>query len=246
VVSDLRGFALVTMAWQIGKWVLLALAVAVLGALVFMAFVRRDHKVELIVTYPESPPSAVWRLLTDHAAEPTWLPSFGTVERQADIAGHEVWTHTSPDRSFSATVMTVSAIPELRYERLLLRDKPAAGPIVGRSLGIRARAHRKRHAPQDHGVRLDRRSCLLRRAACPGRSRCLSEVLRADDRKQVERPSRDSSSQIALSQLVRVSGRSRHCREAVWTATAMCTRWTMTRRTVNAAPAGQPGARAPT
>src|SRR5262249_40581805 len=107
----------------IGKWLLVVIAVAGLGVVGFMAFVRRDHKVELVVTYPNSPRSAVWHLLTDHAAEPTWLPAFGTVTRQADIAGHEVWTHTSPDRSFSATVMTVSAIPEQRYERLLLRDK---------------------------------------------------------------------------------------------------------------------------
>ncbi len=104
------------------KWVLVAMAVAGLGVLGFMAFVRRDHKVELIVTYPKSPPNAVWRLLTEHAAEPKWLPAFGTVVRQADIGGHEVWTHTSPDLSFSATVMTVAAIPEERYERLLLRE----------------------------------------------------------------------------------------------------------------------------
>jgi uncharacterized protein YndB with AHSA1/START domain len=74
------------------------------------------------VTYARSEPAAVWRLLTDHAAEPRWLPAFGTVSRQPDIAGHEVWTHTSPDRSFSATVMTVSVVPNVRYERLLLRD----------------------------------------------------------------------------------------------------------------------------
>ena len=107
------------MVWRIGKWALIA---TVVGGLGFMAFVRRDHKVELVVTYRKSPPSAVWRLLTDHAAEPKWLPAFGTVVRQADIGGHEVWTHTSPDGSFSATAMTVSAIPDQRYERLLLRD----------------------------------------------------------------------------------------------------------------------------
>jgi uncharacterized protein YndB with AHSA1/START domain len=107
------------MVWRVGRWVLIATVVAGLG---FMALVRRDHNVELVVTYRKSPPDAVWRLLTDHAAEPTWLPAFGTVVRQSDVGGHEVWTHTSPDRSFSATAMTVSAIPEKRYERLLLRD----------------------------------------------------------------------------------------------------------------------------
>src|SRR5262245_8916511 len=110
------------MVWGIGKLALGAIVVAAVGLLGFMAFARRDHKVELIVTYATSPPGAVWRLLTDHAAEPRWLPAFGTVVREADIAGHEVWTHTSPDGSFSATVMTVSAVPDERYERLLLRD----------------------------------------------------------------------------------------------------------------------------
>jgi hypothetical protein len=110
------------MVWRIGKLVLLAFFVAGVGVAGFMAFVRRDHKVELVITYKTSPPSAVWRLLTDHAAEPTWLPAFGTVVRQADVAGRPVWRHTSPDLSFSATVMTLSAIPEQRYERLLLRE----------------------------------------------------------------------------------------------------------------------------
>jgi hypothetical protein len=110
------------MMTRMGTWALVAMALAVLGTVGFMAFVRRDHKVELVVTYSKSPRSAVWRLLTDHAAEPKWLPAFGTVLRQADIAGHEVWTHASRDQSFTATVMTVSAIPEKRYERLLLRD----------------------------------------------------------------------------------------------------------------------------
>jgi uncharacterized protein YndB with AHSA1/START domain len=112
---------------------LAAVALALLGAVGFMAFARRDHKVELIVTYAKSPPSAVWRLLTDHASEPRWLPAFGSVTREAEIGGHEVWTHTSPDRSFTATVMTVSAIPETRYERLLLRDtRPRSASWDGR------------------------------------------------------------------------------------------------------------------
>ena len=54
--------------------------------------------------------------------EPTWLPAFGTVTRQADIGGLPVWTHTSPDQAFAFTLMTVSTVPEQRYERILLRD----------------------------------------------------------------------------------------------------------------------------
>ena len=115
------------MVRRIGKWLLIAIATAAVGAMAFMAFVRRDHKVELVVTYSKSPRHAVWRLLTEHGAEPNWLPAFGTVVRQPDIAGREVWTHTSKDQSFRATVMTVSAIPEQRYERLLLRDGQPRG-----------------------------------------------------------------------------------------------------------------------
>jgi uncharacterized protein YndB with AHSA1/START domain len=105
------------------KFAAAAIVLAIVVVVALMAFARRDHKVELVVIYPKSPPSAVWQLLTDHAGEPKWLPAFGSVVRQPDIGGHEVWTHTSPDGSFSATVMTVSAIPFDRYERLLLRDR---------------------------------------------------------------------------------------------------------------------------
>ena len=104
------------------KFLLTALVVALLAVIGLMAFVRRDHKVELVVSYAKSPPESVWRLLTDHASEPQWLPVFGSVVRQPDVGGREVWTHSSPDRAFNFTVMTVSAIPERRYERLLLRD----------------------------------------------------------------------------------------------------------------------------
>ena len=72
-----------------GKYLLVVAGIAVVG----MAFMRRDHKVELVVTYNQSPPAAIWRLLTDHAEEPKWRPTFGSVVREADIGGHEVWTH---------------------------------------------------------------------------------------------------------------------------------------------------------
>lgn len=107
---------------RLGSYLLGATVLAAAALVVVMALVRRDHKVELIATYPQSPPDAVWRLLTDHASEPQWLPAFGSVVRQPDLGGHEVWTHTSPDQAFRFTVMTVSAIPRRRYERLLLRD----------------------------------------------------------------------------------------------------------------------------
>lgn len=107
---------------RVGKYLLWAACLAAVATLGVMAVMRRDHKVELVVTYPRTSPAAIWRLLTDHAAEPQWLPAFGSVIRQADIGGHEVWTHTSPDKAFSFTLMTVLKIPEQRYERFLLRD----------------------------------------------------------------------------------------------------------------------------
>ncbi|MGH9221306.1 MAG: SRPBCC family protein, partial [Vicinamibacterales bacterium] len=61
-------------------------------------------------------------VLTDHAAEPSWLPAFGSVVRQPDIGRNEVWTHSSPDRSFNFTLMTISSVAPQRYERILVRD----------------------------------------------------------------------------------------------------------------------------
>jgi uncharacterized protein YndB with AHSA1/START domain len=108
----------------LGRYQILAVSIAVVvcSALAVLAFMRRDHKVELVVTYPKSPPAAVWRLLTDHAAEPSWLPAFGSVTRLADVAGQPVWAHTSTDRAFTFTLRTIAVIPEQRYERILLRD----------------------------------------------------------------------------------------------------------------------------
>jgi uncharacterized protein YndB with AHSA1/START domain len=108
---------------RLSGWLLGTIAILAVGVIGTMAFMRRDHRVELVVTYRHSPPAAVWARLTDHASEPTWLPAFGTVTRQPDIGGRPVWTHTSADQAFAFTLMTVSAVPEQRYERILLRDR---------------------------------------------------------------------------------------------------------------------------
>jgi len=98
------------LAWQVGKWVLIAVALAAFGLTVFVAFARRDHKVELIVTYAKSPPNAVWRLLTDHASEPKWLPAFGTVVRQPDIDGGLVGGASLEASEFAAMIKAVAAL----------------------------------------------------------------------------------------------------------------------------------------
>ena len=178
---------------------LLATGMAAFALVGVMAFMRRDHKVELVVTYHQSPPAAIWRLLTDHAVEPQWLPAFGSVVRQADIAGHEVWTHTSTDQVFSFTLMTVSAIPERRYERLLLRDhQPRNQSWDGRWI--------YELEPSGSGTRLRVTEYgwtdgfpFFIHAARRRRSRRLLEVLRQPDRTGVERSSGDSGAAIALS-----------------------------------------------
>ena len=69
------------MTRRVGKYLLFAAGLAAFALVGVMAFMRRDHKVELVVTYHQSPPASIWRLLTDHAEEPQWLPVFGSVVR---------------------------------------------------------------------------------------------------------------------------------------------------------------------
>lgn len=116
----------------------LAWSAAVLGAAVFsllavVALTPRDHTVDIVATYAKSPPDLVWRLLTDHAAEPAWLKAFISVTREADNQGRPVWTHRTPDGRFAFTVMTIHAVPARHYERILLREnQPRSQPWDGR------------------------------------------------------------------------------------------------------------------
>lgn len=105
----------------------------VVAVVVVITAIPRDHAVELLVQYPRSSPAAVWRVITDHGAEPTWLPAFGTVERLADDQERPVWRRTSPDGAFIAVIMTILSVPERRYEFLLLREtQPRSQPWDGR------------------------------------------------------------------------------------------------------------------
>jgi uncharacterized protein YndB with AHSA1/START domain len=111
----------------------LAVAAVVIVSLAVVALTPRDHRVEIVATFPTTDPPEVWRLLTDHAAEPGWLPLFESVEREPDDHGRAVWTHRGPNGAFSFTLMTLSAIPPRRYERILLRDgQPRSRPWDGR------------------------------------------------------------------------------------------------------------------
>jgi hypothetical protein len=109
------------------------LAAALIATLAVVALTPHSHKVELVVTWPNTSPASVWRLLTEHAEEPRWLPLFASVERQPDDHGRQVWTYRDPAGSFSATMLTILAVPGRRYERLLLREgQPPNQPWDGR------------------------------------------------------------------------------------------------------------------
>jgi uncharacterized protein YndB with AHSA1/START domain len=114
-------------------WIAAVLSAAVLVLLAVIALTPRDHIVEIVATYPKSSPDSIWRLLTDHATEPTWLKAFKTVTREADNQGRAVWTHRTPDGRFAFTVLTTHAVPGRYYERILLREnQPSDQPWGGR------------------------------------------------------------------------------------------------------------------
>jgi len=46
---------------RVGKCLLWATAIAAIALVGVMAFMRRDHEVELVVTYPDSPPAEILR-----------------------------------------------------------------------------------------------------------------------------------------------------------------------------------------
>ena len=177
---------------------LLATGIAAFALVGMMAFMRRDHKVELIVTYHQSPPEAIWRLLTNNAVEPQWLPAFGSVIRQPDIGGHEIWTHTSPDQVFSFTVMTVSAILSGATKGCCCATI-SHGTNHGTDVGYINLSRAAAYAFASHPVWLDGRLSVLHHAARRRQSRRLPEVLRQPDRTGVERSAGDSGAAIALS-----------------------------------------------
>ncbi len=107
-------------------WLAAALGAFLLSIVALVAFTPHDHKVELVVSWPSTPPTRIWQLLTQHADEPRWLTFFASVKRQPDDQGRPVWTYRDATGSFSATMMTILAVPERRYERILLRE-PGAG-----------------------------------------------------------------------------------------------------------------------
>jgi hypothetical protein len=118
-------------AWHRRLAALFVIVIAVPAVVV--AMLPRDHTVLLVATYPKSPPAAVWKLLTDHASEPAWLPAFARVTRLPDSEGRPVWQIDTPDRTAFATAMTIASVPERRYERLLLREtQPPDQPWDGR------------------------------------------------------------------------------------------------------------------
>ncbi len=79
------------------KWVLIAVAVIV--ALVVLvaiigALMPRGHVASSMARF-RRPPEAVWAVITDFAAAPSWRPELKGVERGPDRNGHPVWVETS-------------------------------------------------------------------------------------------------------------------------------------------------------
>jgi hypothetical protein len=107
---------------RIVAWLSAAVAAGVVATLALVALMPRDHKVELVVTWPTVPPDKAWQLLTSHADEPRWLPAFASAERQPDDHGRPAWTYRDASGAFNATMLTILAEPGRRLERLLLRD----------------------------------------------------------------------------------------------------------------------------
>ena len=88
------------------KWVIVALAVIAVIILVivvvgWMLPVAHTASRELKIA---SSPDAVWRVITEIDAFPSWRPTVTTVERQPDRNGLPVWAETGKDGRITLAV----------------------------------------------------------------------------------------------------------------------------------------------
>jgi uncharacterized protein YndB with AHSA1/START domain len=110
-------------------WLLIALGVlAGVFALIAVvgAFLPRRHVVSRALLVGR-PPAAVWEVLTDYAAVPSWHKDVVAVERLADRDGRPVWRETYKG-NYPILVETAEAVPPCRLVRAIADEK---GPFRG-------------------------------------------------------------------------------------------------------------------
>jgi uncharacterized protein YndB with AHSA1/START domain len=100
--------------------VALVLLVAVVGALL-----PRDYDAALSARYAQ-PPQAVWAVVSDLAALPTWDPLVRRMERLPDRSGHPVWREHNGDGTVTYEVVEVLA-PRRLVLQVLANDAPFRG-----------------------------------------------------------------------------------------------------------------------
>jgi hypothetical protein len=111
------------------KWVLIALGVVIaLGLLVALVglFLPRDHVAVRTVRLKPAPP-AVWDVLTDHAAEPSWRKGLVRVERLPDRDGRPVWQEVSRGGDTLALLTEESEPPRRLVRRIVGEGLPFGG-----------------------------------------------------------------------------------------------------------------------
>ena len=73
-----------------------------------------------------APPQAIWNIVTDYPAQPTWRTGLKSVERAAVHDGHEVWREIST-RGEAMPLETLEAIPPAKLIRKIADPKMSFG-----------------------------------------------------------------------------------------------------------------------
>jgi uncharacterized protein YndB with AHSA1/START domain len=115
--------------WEVVYWVAVGVA-CVAGILAGIAllgcFLPRGHVASRSLR-TRKPPEAVWEVVRDFAATPTWHPEVQRVERLPDHDGREVWRETDR-RGYPLQLETVEAAAPHRLVRAIADEK---GPFSG-------------------------------------------------------------------------------------------------------------------
>ncbi len=90
-------------------------------------FLPRTHQVSRSLALKQ-PPEALWQVITDYSAVPSWHRGVLKVERMADRNGHEVWRETYKG-GYPIQLETLEAVPPRRLVRSIADEK---GPFRGR------------------------------------------------------------------------------------------------------------------